>query len=170
MQRLERLASAPRPPGCKKLRGGDSERRIRVGDYRIVYEIDDVAKTVDVTRIAHRRSLRITECPKTIKGENESSTVRSTRTKVSEARTDWKRLDKRKDSDVRRAIKADPDAAPELDNAWFRRAKLVVPEPKHAVSIRRDRDGTEWFKRQGRGWGCQTRINAVLRTYVEAQQ
>ncbi len=53
--RVERLASAPRPPGCKKLKGGDNEWRIRVGDYRIVYEIDDKAKPVDVTRIAHRR-------------------------------------------------------------------------------------------------------------------
>jgi mRNA interferase RelE/StbE len=55
MLRLEGLASAPQPPGCRKLKGGDNEWRIRVGDYRIVYEIDDEAKTVDVTRIAHRR-------------------------------------------------------------------------------------------------------------------
>ena len=57
MPRLEGLASAPRPPGCKKLRGGDNEWRVRVGDYRIVYEIDDKARTVDVTRIAHRREV-----------------------------------------------------------------------------------------------------------------
>jgi mRNA interferase RelE/StbE len=57
MPRLERLAGAPRPPGCKKLRGGDNEWRIRVGDYRVVYVIDDVAKTIDVTRIAHRREV-----------------------------------------------------------------------------------------------------------------
>jgi mRNA interferase RelE/StbE len=55
--RLEGLALAPRPPGCRKLKGGDSEWRIRVGDYRIVYEIDDTARTVDVTRIAHRREV-----------------------------------------------------------------------------------------------------------------
>ena len=55
--RLERLSSAPRPPGCKKLKGGDNEWRIRVGDYRIVYEIDDTTRTVDVTRIAHRREV-----------------------------------------------------------------------------------------------------------------
>ena len=52
---LDHLADVPRPHGCKKLKGGDSVWRIRVGDYRIVYEIDDAAKTVDVTRIAHRR-------------------------------------------------------------------------------------------------------------------
>ena len=55
--RLEALAEAPRPPGCKKLKGGDREWRIRVGDYRAVYEIDDAAQTVDVTRIAHRREV-----------------------------------------------------------------------------------------------------------------
>jgi mRNA interferase RelE/StbE len=55
--RLEHLAASPRPPGCKKLKGGDREWRIRVGDYRIVYDIDDSAKTVDVTRIAHRREV-----------------------------------------------------------------------------------------------------------------
>ena len=57
MPRLEQLAASPRPPGCKKLKGGDHEWRIRVGDYRIVYEIDDTARTVDVTRIAHRREV-----------------------------------------------------------------------------------------------------------------
>ena len=57
MPRLERLATAPRPPGCKNLKGGDKEWRIRVGDYRIVYEIDDTARIVDVTRIAHRREV-----------------------------------------------------------------------------------------------------------------
>jgi mRNA interferase RelE/StbE len=55
--RIYRLVSDPRPPGCKKLKGGDSEWRIRVGNYRVVYEIDDTARTVDVTRIAHRREV-----------------------------------------------------------------------------------------------------------------
>jgi mRNA interferase RelE/StbE len=57
MPRLEQLGSVPRPPGCKKLKGGDNVWRIRVGDYRIVYVIDDAARTVDVTRIAHRREV-----------------------------------------------------------------------------------------------------------------
>ena len=51
---LEELSSVSRPRGCKKLKGGDKEWRIRVGDYRIVYVIDDTARTVDVSRIAHR--------------------------------------------------------------------------------------------------------------------
>ena len=56
-RRVERLATTPRPSGCKKLYGGDRQWRIRVGDYRIVYEIDDKSETVDVTRIAHRREV-----------------------------------------------------------------------------------------------------------------
>jgi mRNA interferase RelE/StbE len=53
--RIASLGGSPRPPGCKKLKGGDCEWRIRLGNYRVVYEIDDAAKTVEVTRIAHRR-------------------------------------------------------------------------------------------------------------------
>jgi mRNA interferase RelE/StbE len=52
--RLEDLASNPRPSGCKKLRGGDGEWRIRAGDYRVVYTIDDAKLLVEVTRIRHR--------------------------------------------------------------------------------------------------------------------
>jgi uncharacterized protein (DUF4415 family) len=101
------------------------------------------------------------------------STVRSTQRKPSRQKTDWVRVDALTDADIRRAIRSDPDAAPELDaaseldSAWFRRAKVVLPEPKKAVSIRLDRDVVEWFQRHGRGY--QTRINAVLRAYVSAQ-
>ena len=52
--RLERLATNPRPPGCKKLQGGDKEWRIRVGDYRVVYTVDDHNRLVEVTHIRHR--------------------------------------------------------------------------------------------------------------------
>jgi mRNA interferase RelE/StbE len=52
--RLENLASNPRPPGCLKLKGGNREWRIRVGDYRVVYTIDDTEFLVEVTRIRHR--------------------------------------------------------------------------------------------------------------------
>jgi mRNA interferase RelE/StbE len=52
--RLENLASNPRPAGCKKLQGGDREWRIRVGDYRVVYIVDDAKLLVEVMRIRHR--------------------------------------------------------------------------------------------------------------------
>jgi mRNA interferase RelE/StbE len=51
------LAENPRPPGSKKLRGYKDQWRIRVGDWRVVYIIDDAAKRVSVTRVAHRREV-----------------------------------------------------------------------------------------------------------------
>jgi len=50
------LADNPRPPGCAKLKGRD-EWRVRVGDYRIVYGIDDEQRVVEVVHIGHRRDV-----------------------------------------------------------------------------------------------------------------
>ena len=52
---LKTLSQNPRPPGCKKITGSRSDWRIRMGDYRVIYEIDDRAKVVKVMRIRHRR-------------------------------------------------------------------------------------------------------------------
>jgi mRNA interferase RelE/StbE len=52
---LRILADNPRPAGCRKLTGSDRDWRVRVGDYRIVYEIDDENREVRVMRIRHRR-------------------------------------------------------------------------------------------------------------------
>lgn len=52
--KLEGLALEPRPAGCKKLKGGQREWRIRVGDYRVVYTVDDEKLLVSVMRIRHR--------------------------------------------------------------------------------------------------------------------
>jgi len=49
------LADTPRPVGCKKLKGHKDQWR--VGDWRVVYIIDDVAEVASVTRIAHRREV-----------------------------------------------------------------------------------------------------------------
>jgi mRNA interferase RelE/StbE len=51
------LANNPRPAGCKKLKGYKDQWRIRVGDWRVVYIVDDSAKRVSVTRVAHRREV-----------------------------------------------------------------------------------------------------------------
>jgi mRNA interferase RelE/StbE len=50
------LAQDPRPPGCLKLTGREGWR-IRVGDYRVIYEIDDRQQTVTVLHIGHRRDI-----------------------------------------------------------------------------------------------------------------
>jgi len=51
IEHLDSLAHEPRPSGVKKLRAKKALYRIRVGDYRIVYKIDDPARTVTVTVI-----------------------------------------------------------------------------------------------------------------------
>ena len=51
------LADNPRPPGCKKLSGFKDQWRIRIGNYRVVYVIEDAIITVTVTRVAHRREV-----------------------------------------------------------------------------------------------------------------
>lgn len=56
-RKIRALAEDPRPQGCKKLRGYKDQWRIRVGDWRVVYIIDDEAKRVSVTRVAHRREV-----------------------------------------------------------------------------------------------------------------
>ena len=57
LPKIKALATNPRPHGTKKLRGGADEWRIRVGDYRVIYTIDDEFRHVKVTRIAHRREV-----------------------------------------------------------------------------------------------------------------
>ncbi|MBN1660639.1 MAG: type II toxin-antitoxin system RelE/ParE family toxin [Anaerolineae bacterium] len=52
---IRSLSEDPRPPGCRKLAGSESDWRIRVGDYRVVYEIDETERVVRVFRVRHRR-------------------------------------------------------------------------------------------------------------------
>jgi len=55
---IEKLATDPRPIGVKKLQGSNENLyRIRVGDYRIVYVIDDGIKLIDIRRIGHRKDI-----------------------------------------------------------------------------------------------------------------
>ncbi len=52
---LKPLSKTPRPSGCRKITGSKRDWRIRVGNYRIIYEIDAKAKAVKVMRVRHRR-------------------------------------------------------------------------------------------------------------------
>ena len=54
---IRSLAANPRPPGCRKLTGSQHDWRIRVGDYRVVYEIADDIRVVRVNRVRHRREV-----------------------------------------------------------------------------------------------------------------
>jgi uncharacterized protein (DUF4415 family) len=81
---------------------------------------------------------------------------------IRESRTDWNRLKEMPDSEI------DFSDVPKLDKAFFSRAQVRMPKRKKSVSLRLDPDVLEWFKNEGKGY--QTRINAVLRAYVEARQ
>ena len=63
-----------------------------------------------------------------------------------------------------------PDAPEiELGEDFWRNARIVMPKPaKEAISLRVDQDILAWFRNQGRGY--QSRMNAVLRAYVESQR
>jgi uncharacterized protein (DUF4415 family) len=65
------------------------------------------------------------------------------------------------------AAKSDPDAQP-TDLDFWKDAKVVLPERKQPVTLRIDRDVLAWFKAQGQRY--QSRMNAVLKAYVQAQR
>ncbi len=79
-----------------------------------------------------------------------------------ESRTDWKKLAAKPDAEI------DTSNVPQLDKEFFRHAEVRMPRAKQMVSLRLDIDILDWFKRQGKGY--QTKINAVLRAYVEAHK
>ena len=54
---IQELAKNPRPPGCRKLAGSKTDWRIRVGDYRVIYEIANEIRVVRVNRVRHRREV-----------------------------------------------------------------------------------------------------------------
>lgn len=56
VSKIQALASEPRPVGSEKL-AGDEKYRIRHGNYRVLYQIDDGAVVVTVIRVAHRREV-----------------------------------------------------------------------------------------------------------------
>ncbi|AHG92114.1 hypothetical protein J421_4647 (plasmid) [Gemmatirosa kalamazoonensis] len=82
-------------------------------------------------------------------------------------RTDWARVDAMTDDDVERQIAEDPDAPPLLDDASWA-AAVAERDRKQAISLRVDADVLAWFRAQGAGY--QSRMNAVLRTYMHHQQ
>jgi len=54
---IRKLGDDPRPTSCRKLSGAGNDWRIRVGDYRVIYEIADTIRIVRVNRIRHRREV-----------------------------------------------------------------------------------------------------------------
>ncbi len=87
---------------------------------------------------------------------------------TSRGQTDWERVRHLTDAETVANAEADPTAPPTTAADW--RDAVVVPprSAKPLVSLRIDRDVFEWFRATGRGY--QTRMNAVLRAYVEHQR
>jgi mRNA interferase RelE/StbE len=54
VSRIAALAAEPRPVGCEKLAGAEGRYRIRQGQFRIVYAVDDATRTVEVVKVGHR--------------------------------------------------------------------------------------------------------------------
>lgn len=54
---IQGLSMNPRPSGCRKLAGSQNDWRIRVGDYRVVYEIADQIRIVRINRVRYRREV-----------------------------------------------------------------------------------------------------------------
>ena len=82
------------------------------------------------------------------------------------SQTDFDYLNRVSDEEIAAAVAQDPDAAP-LDVDWSK-AELVIPPGKKPISIRVDADVLDFFKKQGAGY--QRRINAVLRSYMQARR
>ena len=79
-----------------------------------------------------------------------------------EGRTDWERL--RQEQEAR----LEPEVDPEEGEFVWSQARVVIPPGKQAISVRIDRDVLDFFQSRGRGY--QTRINAILRSYMEGSQ
>ena len=75
--------------------------------------------------------------------------------------TDWEKISKMKDTQI------DLSDIPELKDSFFANAVLRMPEPKRSVSIRIDKDVLDWYKHLGSGY--QTKMNAVLKMYMQSK-
>jgi uncharacterized protein (DUF4415 family) len=81
------------------------------------------------------------------------------------SRTDFPRVDAKTDEDIARDVAGDPDAAPIFTDEMFDQAQWVEPLKKTPISFRVDPDVLAFFKSEGAGY--QSRMNAVLRAYME---
>jgi uncharacterized protein (DUF4415 family) len=89
------------------------------------------------------------------------------RARGEKSQTDWARIDAMTDEDIERAMRDDPDWQDFMDIDWSK-AVMAIPDKKKAISIRLDPDIVDFFQATGKGY--QTRINAVLRHFVDEQK
>ena len=79
-----------------------------------------------------------------------------------EGKTDWERLRREEAAGI------EPEQDPDEGEFDWSRAQITMPRPKQAISVRLDADVLDFFRAEGRGY--QTRMNAVLRSYMKAHQ
>ncbi len=90
--------------------------------------------------------------------------TKATSKPLAKGKSDFQRLREMRDEDI------DYSDIPRLDESFWKAATLIMPEPKYRLAIPpqgRDHDVVEWLKKRGKGY--QTRINAILRSYMKAQ-
>lgn len=85
---------------------------------------------------------------------------------LSNSLTDWEQLDTMTDEDI--DLSDSPEITPEMFARAVVRQGLDAPLSKQQVTLRIDSDVLEWFRQQGRGY--QTKINSLLRAYMQAHQ
>lgn len=101
--------------------------------------------------------------------ERDSVRTKSADLDEREDKSDWKRVEALTDQEIDQAIAEDPDAAPVLDEAFWRNAQVLDPRhEKSTITMRVDDDVLDFFKSGGPGY--QSRMNAVLRAYVYARR
>jgi uncharacterized protein (DUF4415 family) len=87
--------------------------------------------------------------------------------KKMKSKTDWKRVDALTEAEIALAAAKDPDASLSTPADWTD-ARVIWPIQKEPITLRVDKDVLAWFRSHGRGY--QTRINSVLRAFVQAQK
>lgn len=103
-----------------------------------------------------------------VRDKGRTHTVRLTdgQLRKMETKTDFKRLDAMTDRDIARQIADNPDAAPEFTDELFERVEMLVAEPKREqIALKVESDVLAFFRASGPKY--QTRMNAVLRAYME---
>ena len=84
-----------------------------------------------------------------------------------EDRSDWARVRAKTEEELERDIASDPNWK-DVPKDWYKDAEAVMPAQKKLLSLRLDADVVDWFKERGPGY--QTRMNAVLRAFVQHKQ
>ena len=87
-------------------------------------------------------------------------------TTLEKSQTDWKRVDALEDADI--DLSETPEVTPEMFARAIVRRGLKPVSRKAQLTLRVDSDVLDWFKKQGQGY--QTKINALLRAYMEAHK